>query len=121
MALAYKPINKEEIYTEDRFAVEKDLKFLGFMILQNNLKKDTKEFMQQLYRAEQQLVILTGDHLLTSISTYNSLQINDKPCAILYVDDNKLKCKTLDEKDVPLTSIDSYSLTIIGQDLNWLL
>ena len=49
---------------------ENDLVFVGFLVLVNRLKKDTIENIQILHKANKKIVMLTGDHLLTSIATY---------------------------------------------------
>lgn len=73
LALGYREIPKESVNEEDRYKIEKDLDFLGFLVLENNLKTDTKFYIKQLINAKRNVVILTGDHLLTSIATYDSL------------------------------------------------
>jgi len=77
LALGYRELPKESVNEEDRNKIEKDLEFLGFLVLENNLKSDTKFYIKQLINAKRNVVILTGDHLLTSIATYDSLVENN--------------------------------------------
>lgn len=70
LSLAYKPLDKKDVKNENRNELEKNLIFAGFLILKNNLKKDTKKYIQHIQKADRNIVVLTGDHLLTSISSY---------------------------------------------------
>ncbi len=56
--------------------LEKDLEFVGFLVLVNQLKIDTVEHIQTLSQSNKQIMMLTGDHMLTSIATYKELNIN---------------------------------------------
>jgi cation-transporting ATPase 13A2 len=54
---------------------EKDLTFLGFILLKNKLNKDTVEVIQNLYKMGCNLRISTGDHPITSISVASQCDI----------------------------------------------
>ena len=47
---------------------EKDLNFLGFLIMQNTLKSQTTPVIRELLAADIRTVMVTGDNLLTAIS-----------------------------------------------------
>ena len=51
-----------------RDQVEKDLTFLGFLIMQNTLKIATIPVIKELMAADIRTVMVTGDNLLTAIS-----------------------------------------------------
>ena len=51
-----------------RSDVEKELNFQGFLILKNMVKKETKPTIDQLYRSNIRVVMITGDNMLTAIS-----------------------------------------------------
>ncbi|TRY61546.1 hypothetical protein TCAL_03194 [Tigriopus californicus] len=51
-----------------RDVVEKDLKFLGFLIMKNTLKLETTPVIRELRSASIRCVMVTGDNLLTAIS-----------------------------------------------------
>lgn len=70
MSLAYKPIDKTDIHEEDRNKLENDLIFVGFLVLWNNLKFDSKKYLKSIHNSNRDVIVLTGDHLLTSINTY---------------------------------------------------
>ena len=48
--------------------VEKNMIFLGLLIVQNKLKKATKASIQTLDEAHLRMVMATGDNILTAIS-----------------------------------------------------
>ena len=51
-----------------RTQAEKDLNFLGFLIMQNTLKSQTTPVIRELLAADIRTVMVTGDNLLTAIS-----------------------------------------------------
>lgn len=71
LACAYKRINFID-YTDLRALsieeVEDNMNFLGFIILQNNLKPDTIPSLKLLHDADIKTIIASGDAALTSIS-----------------------------------------------------
>ncbi|XP_072175321.1 polyamine-transporting ATPase 13A3-like [Diadema setosum] len=72
LALAWKPLNidPEDIagITEiQRDAIECDLEFLGFLIMQNKLKPATKPVIQELNEAKIRSIMVTGDNIFTAI------------------------------------------------------
>jgi cation-transporting ATPase 13A1 len=73
LSLGIRKIKPEELNADDREIVEKDLDFVGFLILANELKSDSVEYVQRLKDAGRGVVILTGDHLLTSMKAYQNL------------------------------------------------
>jgi len=72
IALAYKPleetVNWIKIQKIKREAVEADLTFLGFLVMQNTLKPETEGVIRELKMAELKIVMITGDNLLTAVS-----------------------------------------------------
>ncbi|KAM7409529.1 hypothetical protein PAMA_001151 [Pampus argenteus] len=48
--------------------IEKNMEFLGLIIMQNKLKPETPGVLQDLYRANIRTVMVTGDNMLTAIS-----------------------------------------------------
>ena len=51
-----------------RAEVESDLKFLGFLVMQNTLKPQSEPVIRELKDAEIRCVMVTGDNLLTALS-----------------------------------------------------
>ncbi len=86
LALAYKIIEVDEglLKTMKRNFIEDDLVFLGFLILQNKMKKDTAEVMWQLRDADLALKIISGDNPLTTIqAAKESMIINERKNVIV--------------------------------------
>lgn len=92
LALGLRKLNEGEIMCDDRDKLEGDLDFVGFLVLSNDLKHDSKEYIQRLREAERNIVILTGDHLLTSLKTFESL-FSDKT-----EDSSKMSSELLNQK-----------------------
>ena len=61
-------INWLKVQKMKRDQVEKDLTFLGFLIMQNTLKTATAPVIKELLAADIRTVMVTGDNLLTAIS-----------------------------------------------------
>ncbi|XP_069583248.1 probable cation-transporting ATPase 13A4 isoform X1 [Ranitomeya imitator] len=68
IALAYKTLatnNAQIIESLEREEVESDLVFLGFLIMENKIKPETKPVIQELTEANIRTVMITGDNLQT--------------------------------------------------------
>ncbi|XP_063478054.1 probable cation-transporting ATPase 13A4 isoform X3 [Symphalangus syndactylus] len=69
IALAYKKLeNDHHTATLTRETVESDLIFLGLLILENQLKEETKPVLEELISARIRTVMITGDNLQTAIT-----------------------------------------------------
>lgn len=71
IALAHRAanaVNYQQIQTMGRDEVEKNLNFLGFLIMQNKLKGATVKSIFELNEADIRTVMATGDNMLTAIS-----------------------------------------------------
>lgn len=121
LSLAIRKLSVEESNEEDRFNLENNLEFIGFLVLSNNLKKDTKMYIKHISESKRDIVILTGDHLLTSIQTYKALEINKKPCVIAKYESDKMKVFDHDGKEVNDYNRDAYNLCISGEDFKYLI
>jgi len=51
-----------------REEVETGLNFLGFLVLQNNLKDETTAVIETLNKCNVRSIIATGDNMMTAIS-----------------------------------------------------
>ena len=58
-----------------RAEVESDLKFLGFLVMQNTLKPESEPVIRQLSEADIRCVMVTGDNLLTAVSVARDCQM----------------------------------------------
>ena len=81
LALATKPLSlpASECQLIERETIEKDLEFLGFLILRNSLKKPTSAVIATLKNANIKPVMITGDNAYTAVTVA-------KECGILSSD-----------------------------------
>lgn len=70
-------INWLKIQKLKREQVERDLTFLGFLIMQNTLKIETSPVIKELKQADVRCVMVTGDNLLTAISVARDCKMVD--------------------------------------------
>ncbi|XP_075197641.1 putative cation-transporting ATPase 13A5, partial [Anomaloglossus baeobatrachus] len=71
IGLAYRTLQKEDLpksFDTDREEVERDLVFLGLLILENRLKPETSSVLQELSEANIRTVMVTGDNLQTAVT-----------------------------------------------------
>ncbi|XP_052278090.1 polyamine-transporting ATPase 13A3-like isoform X1 [Dreissena polymorpha] len=72
LALAYKPLSDRLKYPKlqriEREQVERGLTFLGLIIMENRLKPETTQVINQLNRANIRTIMVTGDNMLTALS-----------------------------------------------------
>ena len=51
-----------------RSEVEKDIQFLGLIVFENRIKKETKPIIEELHNANMRSIMVTGDHIQTALS-----------------------------------------------------
>ncbi|XP_075413267.1 putative cation-transporting ATPase 13A4 [Tenrec ecaudatus] len=69
IALAYKKLEADHHFTAlTREKIETDLIFLGLLILENQLKEETRAVLEELISARIRTVMITGDNLQTAIT-----------------------------------------------------
>ncbi|KAM9989578.1 hypothetical protein ACTFIY_005636 [Dictyostelium cf. discoideum] len=107
---------------EIRSMVERDLMFLGFIIMENKIKPETAGALKVLKDANIRIIMVTGDNVLTAVSVsrecglvtkektiFSSQLVNDpvtgKPTMVEWFD------VTSPEESIPFT-LDPYTLTI---------
>lgn len=56
------------LWTRDH--IEKNMEFLGLIIMQNKLKAETPGVLQDLHRANIRTVMVTGENMLTYMRLY---------------------------------------------------
>lgn len=69
-----------KIQTTQRDSVEKNLEFLGLLVMENQLKAATKDTISTLNECRIRTIMATGDNTLTAISV-------GKECNILKMDE----------------------------------
>ena len=70
IALAMRPLETKvtKIDKLERSDVEKDLIFLGLIVFENRIKKESKPVIEQLLNAQMRTIMVTGDHIQTALS-----------------------------------------------------
>lgn len=73
LALGYKPLDeKTDLKTIEREAVEKDMQFLGFLMMKNLVKPQSAKVINILRQAQLRSVMVTGDNILTAVNVAKS-------------------------------------------------
>ncbi|PAA81636.1 hypothetical protein BOX15_Mlig034017g3, partial [Macrostomum lignano] len=86
LALAYKPLRVSYLKVQKlaRESVERDLIFLGLLVMENRLKPQTTLVIHQLLNASIRPVMVTGDNILTALSVARDCDmIGDRDAVIL--------------------------------------
>ncbi|XP_065141873.1 polyamine-transporting ATPase 13A2 isoform X1 [Paramisgurnus dabryanus] len=69
LGLAYKHLSKEtDVSTVERVELEKDMNFLGLLIMKNQVKPESAEVIHILKLANLRPVMVTGDNILTAVN-----------------------------------------------------
>ena len=94
--------------TDTREKIEQEMTFLGLIVFQNQIKKDTKINIEHLESSGCKLVIATGDNVFTTISIAEQ-------CGIFKDEDDLFRIETVDNDDTALIII---HCSFQGNDLN---
>jgi cation-transporting ATPase 13A1 len=123
LALAY---NDNEIfdYSTRREELEKDLIFCGFAIFETPLKHNADKYIKELINAKYGIIIITGDHLLTTLKVAKDLKLGPEKYALLKIENKKMKWNDLKNNFIKETkSIEEvetlskdYTLCITGDE-----
>lgn len=68
-------LNYKEVMRIERADCEKQLTFLGLLVMENKLKKETNVVIQELNEAKIRTIMATGDNVLTAISVARQCSI----------------------------------------------
>ncbi|XP_073531186.1 probable cation-transporting ATPase 13A5 isoform X3 [Phyllobates terribilis] len=107
IGLACRSLQKEDLpesFDTDREVVERDLTFLGLLILENRLKPETSSVLQELSEANIRTVMVTGDNLQTAVTVGKKSGMIPSNSNIIML----VACEP--EKDLP-ASVTWHSLT----------
>ncbi|XP_036611933.1 probable cation-transporting ATPase 13A5 [Trichosurus vulpecula] len=92
IALAHKPLKAwkyPEVGTYAREEVESELTFLGLLIMENRLKKETKPVLRELSSARIRTVMITGDNLQTAITVAKNSEMIPQGDKVILVEANE--------------------------------
>ncbi|XP_026061849.1 cation-transporting ATPase 13A2-like isoform X2 [Carassius auratus] len=69
LGFAYKHLTKEtNLKTVERVEVEKDMNFLGLLVMKNQVKPESAEVIRTLKLAQLRPLMVTGDNILTAVN-----------------------------------------------------
>nr|XP_061841606.1 polyamine-transporting ATPase 13A2-like isoform X1 [Nerophis lumbriciformis]XP_061841607.1 polyamine-transporting ATPase 13A2-like isoform X1 [Nerophis lumbriciformis]XP_061841608.1 polyamine-transporting ATPase 13A2-like isoform X1 [Nerophis lumbriciformis] len=81
LALAYKPVDHSaDLSTIERGEVEKDMVFLGLLMMKNLVKPESSQVINTLRTATLRTVMVTGDNILTAVNVA-------KKCGMVWPDE----------------------------------
>jgi magnesium-transporting ATPase (P-type) len=80
IALAQKPLKTtfREVMSIKRDEIERDLEFLGLLVMENKLKPETTPVIENLQHCQIRTIMATGDNVLTAISVARQCCIIEK-------------------------------------------
>ncbi|XP_054290911.1 polyamine-transporting ATPase 13A3-like isoform X1 [Macrosteles quadrilineatus] len=89
IALAYNKLPRKFTWLQaqrsQRHEVEKDLTFLGLLLMQNTLKPKSRQVISELQKARIKCVMVTGDNLLTAVSVSRECGMLPRDCPLSLV------------------------------------
>ncbi|EDK97709.1 ATPase type 13A5, isoform CRA_a [Mus musculus] len=92
IALAHKTLKMERLSDMDHLArekVESELAFLGLLIMENRLKKETRPVLKELSEARIRTVMVTGDNLQTAITVAKNSEMIPVGSQVVIVEANE--------------------------------
>uniref|UniRef100_A0A8C6QFX6 Cation-transporting ATPase n=1 Tax=Nannospalax galili TaxID=1026970 RepID=A0A8C6QFX6_NANGA len=92
IALAHKTLKMEKLSDVGHLArekVESELTFLGLLIMENRLKKETKPVLKELREAHIRTVMITGDNLQTAITVAKNSEMIPPGSQVITVEANE--------------------------------
>ncbi|XP_040477668.1 probable cation-transporting ATPase 13A5 [Ursus maritimus] len=92
IALAHKDLKMEKLSEVQNLAREKaesELTFLGLLIMENRLKKETKPVLKELSEARIRTVMITGDNLQTAITVAKNSEMIPRGSQVILVEANE--------------------------------
>ena len=98
LACSTKLLQKYDPEKDTREKIENEMTFLGLIVFQNQVKKDTKLNIEHLESSGCKIVIATGDNVFTTISIAEQ-------CGIFKEEDDLFRIETVDNNDTALIII----------------
>ncbi|KAL4502210.1 hypothetical protein ABPG72_000445 [Tetrahymena utriculariae] len=117
IAMAYKELSSsKEAIDLSREELEQNLRFLGFLILENQLKEDTPEAIQSLKEGQIECKIISGDNPLTTLQTGIECQIVDGNKKVYFIDieNTQIKLSVIENEEIkPYPSQNQTEIQIV--------
>ncbi|XP_042526258.1 probable cation-transporting ATPase 13A5 [Dipodomys spectabilis] len=92
IALAHRALKTgrlSEVENLEREKVESELTFLGLLIMENRLKKETKPVLKELSEAHIRTIMVTGDNLQTAITVAKNSEMIPPGSQVIIVEANE--------------------------------
>ncbi|XP_026908520.2 probable cation-transporting ATPase 13A5 isoform X2 [Acinonyx jubatus] len=92
IAFAHKGLKMKKLSEVENLArekVESDLSFLGLLIMENRLKKESKSVLKELHEACIRTVMITGDNLQTAITVAKNSEMIPGGSQVILVEANE--------------------------------
>ncbi|XP_039706576.1 putative cation-transporting ATPase 13A5 [Pteropus medius] len=89
IALAHKTLKIKklsEVESLSRETVESELTFLGLLIMENRLKKETKPVLKELSEARIRTVMITGDNLQTAVTVAKNSEMIPRGSQVILIE-----------------------------------
>ncbi|KAM5292237.1 putative cation-transporting ATPase 13A5 [Ctenodactylus gundi] len=86
---ALKTRTLSEVQHLERDTVESELTFLGLLVMENRLKKETKPVLRELREARIRTVMITGDNLQTAITVAKNSEMIPPGSQVIIVEANE--------------------------------
>ena len=134
IALSYKYLpdfNEKDVDTVEREDIESDLIFLGFLVMSNNIKPNTKQSIVELKEGRVKPIMATGDNILTAVSVafrwdilskeaYYSWELNNRGEIAFIRRDGKISWEKSNRtvKQVSEEELDESSPLLLSEDEN---
>ena len=110
ISLATKPLPRSKSYIKiqrmQRSEVESNLQFLGLIVLENRIKKETRPVIQQLQGAKLRTIMVTGDHIQTAVSVAKECKMIPSKSRVIFVTAGE------DEEDADQSKIKSLEIPV---------
>ncbi|MBW00499.1 putative cation-transporting ATPase 13A3, partial [Eschrichtius robustus] len=91
-----------------RDAIENNMDFMGLIIMQNKLKRETPAVLEDLHKASIRTVMVTGDNMLTAVSVA-------RDCGMILPQDKVIIAEALPPKDGKVAKINWHYADTLTQ------
>ncbi|XP_013178033.1 PREDICTED: probable cation-transporting ATPase 13A3 [Papilio xuthus] len=128
IGLAHKKLDRKMKWVDaqriKRDNLECDMVFLGFLVMQNSLKKETTEVIRELHDAQIRQIMVTGDNIMTAMSVARGCSMVQPHQKLVLItvgthlgDDARppLHMEVVGEDGPPLLSMESYVIALEGK------
>ncbi|XP_077564177.1 polyamine-transporting ATPase 13A3-like [Haemaphysalis longicornis] len=97
LALAYRPLTDSftKVHRLPREELERDLIFLGLLVMENRLKPETTGVIRTLRAANIRTIMVTGDNMLTAVSVARECEMIERGQEVLILSSNTTSSDTV--------------------------